>query len=137
MKDLEFTKTLDGKKLDSAKKTDESSLKSKISNLPFPITMKEAEERILESEALGTIFSPNPGRKSLKDSILANNGKVNRKVYESPINKKLKLSVDHPTKESKHELLRGSLSSLKPSKGDQDTESDIKIKRTVFNDYKE
>ena len=48
------------------------------------------------------------------------------------------MSLENPFPQiPKFEGMRASLSSIKPSKGDTDTESDVKVKRTVFKDYKE
>lgn len=117
--------------------------------MPFPLTLQVAEKRIQSINNLSTIFSPIPSKKKHKKSIdthtnttskrLPKNKTKDNKIYESPINK-LKSSINQHeyNKEDKYNSLRGSISTIKPSKGDTDTSISInKPSRTVFNQYKE
>ena len=78
------------RKADSARKTETSSKHSKLSTLPFPVTMEEAEKRIAESEYNATIFSPKMEKvvPRSKDSVkLSSEKKLIKDLYESPISK--------------------------------------------------
>jgi hypothetical protein len=127
-------------KINSSRKTDGSSKQSKISGIPFPITMQEAEKRIIEQDHQHNLFSPNMERKTTE--IGRKDQDTTKKqldlLYDSPISKKLKNSlVEQNDRDRQLNGFRASLSSIKPSKPETETDSDFKVKRTVFNDYKE
>ena len=125
-------------KIDSSRKTEGSSKKSKISSRPFPVSLQEAEQRVQDNDNSDLILSPNRDYKFIPDSetLKLSSGKKNL-CYESPIGKKLKMSVQESKKLDPSGAKNGSASTSKILKPETDTESDFKIKRTVFNDYKE
>lgn len=102
--------------------------------------MQEAEKRIIEQEHHNNLFSPNVERKAI-ETMSKDQDSTKKQLdllYDSPISKKLKNSlVEQNQKDRQLEGFRASLSSIKPSKPDTETDSDFKVKRTVFNDYKE
>lgn len=107
--------------------------------MPFPLSMQVAEKKIQGMSNMSTLFSPIQNKKHKKSIDSSVKSKKNEKVYESPIGKKLYSSSKGRGygKDNKFEPIRGSVSSIKPSKGDTDTESLIKNSRTVFKEYKE
>jgi hypothetical protein len=108
-----------------------------MSAMPFPVTIQEAEKRIHDQESLSSIFSPLPDRHLARNNIYGST-KIAKDIYESPICRKLKLSTDKfPKSKPQKETLRASLSEAKNNKEGLDFESELKVKRTVFKDYKE
>lgn len=127
----------DDKEYNSEQKTDKSSKNSKCLAIPFPCSIQDAEKRIHDQESLSSIFSPKIERTFVRNDIQSS-VKNAKDIYESPISRKLKISPEGLSKtKPKIETVRASMSSIKQSKGDLDIESEVKIKRTVFKDYKE
>jgi hypothetical protein len=105
--------------------------------MPFPVTIREAEKRIHEQESLSSIFPPLPDKQLVRNNIYGS-AKITKDIYESPICRKLKLSIEKsPKSKTKKETLRASVSVAKNNKEELDFESELKVKRTVFKDYKE
>lgn len=79
----------DNKGLDSEGKTDQSSKNSKLSSIPFPLTMQDAEKRIKEQDDLSSILTPiNFKISHHRESYKSNSSKKHtNKVYESPLSK--------------------------------------------------
>jgi hypothetical protein len=105
--------------------------------MPFPVTIQEAEKRIHDQENLSSIFSPLPERNQARNNIYGST-KIAEDVYESPVCRKLKLSTEKsPKYKPQIETTRSSVSAIKKNKEELDIESEFKVKRTVFKDYKE